>query len=272
MRIIHRVATRADEADQRELEALGVVLTRSRLPGERRDFVTFDVAEDSPAWPTVRRDWIGQREAGDIVRTTFTRQELLQAPWHEMVPAWHQGYPQPEDDFGYLAATYDLSGYCRECGIGAVQVAPFRMVGEPKWGGRGILQLNWVFDEYFASPDVWRSVFEPHGVGARPVLNHGTGEELRTVLQLVAADEEVDVVLDGYPSETCPVCGRVKYLPITRGAFPAPRSSPRGTYNKTREYFGSGHAASKRVLTARQVYQDLSSRRIRGAQFGVVGG
>ena len=72
--------------------------------------------------------------ASDIVRTEFNASERGNAEYLNVAPAWHHGYPQPEDDFAYLSATYDLKEYCPGCGIGEKQVAPFRMKGEPKWG------------------------------------------------------------------------------------------------------------------------------------------
>ena len=45
--------------------------------------------------------------------------------------------------------------------IGAKQVSPFRMKESPNWGRRSILQMNWLFDEYFVKPEVWNAVFQP---------------------------------------------------------------------------------------------------------------
>ena len=97
------------------------------------------------------------------------------------------------------------------------------MKAEPKWGRRGVLQLNWVFDEYFATPEVWASFFEPHGIECRPVMN-------------------------------------------TRGAapFPALRSEPSATMVKTKEYFGSGASAHKRVLISQAVARALIDHKVRG--------
>jgi hypothetical protein len=128
-------------------------------------------------WPQVGA-WIVANDALDIVRTEFSNAEIESAEWLRMRGEWHHGYPLPREELGYLIATYDLSEYCMECGVGAKQVAPFRMRGEPKWGRRGILQLNWVFGEYFVKPSVWRDVFEPHHIPYRSVID-AKGKNLR---------------------------------------------------------------------------------------------
>jgi len=142
------------------------------------------------------------------------------------------------------------------------------MTGEPRWGRRGIMQLNWVFDEYFVRPDVWTAVFEPLGIACRPVTNR-RGIELQTVVQLVV-EEEVPLQPAGLPAETCGTCGRVKYLPVTRGPLPPLRTDPAAPMAKTREYFGSGARAFHKVLVSRPVARSLRDRGVRGASFTVV--
>ena len=68
------------------------------------------------------------------------------------------------------------------------------MKGEPRWGRRSVLQLNWVFDEYSATPEVWNAVFRPIGVESMPVLGR-RGKVLTTVVQMVI-DERVPVDVD----------------------------------------------------------------------------
>ncbi len=87
--------------------------------------------------------WIAERNAVDVPRTEFSKQEVADAEWFELTPNWHYGYPQPnEETLGYRQGTYDLSEYCAECGVGLKQKAPFQLKGEPKWGRNGILQLS----------------------------------------------------------------------------------------------------------------------------------
>lgn len=266
MKFVHRIGFRASGTQQRELEALGVdVPAGIVLPGGGDALVAFDVDEDHPKWPILRT--LFQRwKASDMLRTEFSKKEIDAARWLNLMSDWHSGYPQPnEGEFGYREATYNLTNYCERCGIGMKQKAAFQMKGEPKWGKRSILQLNWVFDEYFATPEVWASIFKPHGIECRPVMNT-KGAELKTVVQLVTR-EEVGIVTDGLPAEeaACSRCGKTKYLPVTRGPFPALSTEPAYAMVKTKEYFGSGASAHKGVLISQAVARDLVASQVRGA-------
>lgn len=256
MQFIHRISIASSSEIRAELARMGIVVGASGL-------VSFELDESHESWPKLQH-WIAARKPVDIVKTRFSKQELTGAAWLELVPDWHHGYPQPKEDvFGYREATYDLSNYCSQCGVGLKQKAPFQMKAEPKWGRNRILQLNWVFDEYFVTPEVWASIFEPRDIGCRPVLNT-KGAELKSVLQLVVSDE-VDINTDGLAQEKCTSCGRVKYLPITRGKFPSLTSEPTGQMVKTRQYFGSGASANKRVLISQDIAQALLAEDVRGA-------
>jgi hypothetical protein len=227
--------------------------------------ITFEIDETHPAWPDVEK-WIVRRDPLDFVMTHFSRAEVELASWLELEPDWHYGYPQPnEDSFGFLEATYDLSGYCRHCGVGLKQVAPFQMKFEPKWGRNRILQLNWVFDEYFVTPDVWRDIFEPIGVGCRSVRSPKKGE-LKTVVQL-AVEEKISISTEGMTANTCEYCGRVKYEPVKRGPFPALRGRPTKDIVRTVEYFGSGSSANRGVLVSQRLHAALRIAKVRGASF-----
>jgi len=263
MRYVHRIGFRASPVQERQLEALGVKPDEhTALPGGGDPLITFDVRESHPKWSTLD-ELFKQWKVSDFLRTEFSKKEIDSAQWLEM-GAWHHGYPQPDDDvFGYRQATYDLTEWCEQCGIGMKQKAPFQMKGEPKWGKNGIMQLIWVYDELFVTPDVWTAVFEPHGIGRRAVVN-AKGVELRTVFQLVV-EEEVGMATDALTPVRCAACGRIKHLPVTRGFFPALKSQPTKSIAKTIEYFGSGAAATKRVVIAQHMYRDLAENMVRGA-------
>jgi hypothetical protein len=256
MQIIHRISISSTPEIRSELAAMGVVVGASGL-------VTFEVDEAYEAWPALQK-WIARRGAVDIVSTKFSKKELADARWFALEPDWHHGYPQPDEGhFGYREATFEMAGFCEQCGIGLKQKASFQMKSEPKWGRNGILQLHWVFDEFFVTPEVWRTVFQSNEVGCRPVLDT-KGSELKTVVQLVV-QEEVDVGVEGLAAERCARCGRVKSLPVTRGAFPPLMSEPSARMVKTREYFGSGASAHRRVLVSQKVARALAAEKVRGA-------
>jgi hypothetical protein len=254
MEIIHRVSVNSTREIRRELAASGISV-------EPEGFVTFTVRESDRVWRQIG-EWVSRRGALDVVETTFSPKEIEAADWLELQPERHHGYPQPEADFGFREATYDLDDYCVHCGIGARQRAPFHMKGEPKWGRGTMLQLNWVFDEFFATPRVWDEVFRPYGIEGRTVLNRKRAE-LQTVVQL-AASGSVDVATGGLPVDSCPACRRAKHAPIRRGPFPPVEGEMSGHYVKTRQYFGSGGRAWKGVLVSGVVARALLAAGVRG--------
>jgi hypothetical protein len=255
MRIIHRISVASSTTIQADLAAAGIEVPAAGM-------ATFEIDQTDPAWPTVA-EWAARHQPLDLVRTEFAPAEIDAAGWLELQPGWHHGYPQPkENSFGFRAATYDLADFCQECGVGLAQRAPFQMKAEPPWGGRGMLQLNWVFDEYFTTPAVWETVFAPFGVPRRPVL-HRTGAELTTVVQLVV-DEPVPVVVDGPPSQQCPRCQRTKFLPVKAGPFPALEREPSGPVARTSQYFGSGGSAFRPVLLRSDLARALTRAKVRG--------
>jgi len=261
MQIVHRISVNSTPDIQRELAAMRVFVGKGDPTVSR--LVTFEVDESHEAWPAVQ-EWIIRRKALDVVSTKFSASEISEARWLELQADWHHGYPQPNElDFGYRAATYDLTNYCEQCGIGLKQKAPFQMKNEPKWGRNSILQLNWVFDEYFVRPEIWTTVFKPYGINCRPVINT-KDVELKSVVQLVV-EEEVGVVTDGLAAERCPSCRRVKYLPVIRGMFPALTDEPSSAMVRTKEYFGSGALAQKGVLVSASIASALAAEKVRGA-------
>lgn len=176
MQFVHHISIASSADVQAELAQLGIVV-------DSKGLASFDVDESQESWLKMQR-WIAVRKPVDIVSTKFSKQEIGDADWLELMPDWHHGYPQPnENEFGYRAATYDLSNYCLECGTGMRQRAPFQMRAEPKWDRKEILQLNWVFDEYFVTPELWVRVFEPLGIASREVLGVTNLLESRTILQ-----------------------------------------------------------------------------------------
>ncbi len=202
---------------------------------------------------------------GHLAQTHFTPAEHRDAHWSVLAARWDHGYPEPDDgDFGYLAATYDLSAYCSTCGVGARQNAPFRMTREPKWGKRGVLQLHWVVDEVFVTPDVHAACFEPHGVACRPVLDRRGRAELSSVVQLVA-EERRPIRLDGIATETCGACGREKVPPDLSGFFPGFTEEPSAPIARTASWIGSVASAGQPVIVSAPIVKALLDSKVRGA-------
>ncbi len=219
LKIIQRVSMSLKPALERDLIAAGFDLNAELYRIDGTSLASLDVAEDDPRWPAVQRLEQAHRVVITAI-TEFTAAERDAAELLVMWPSWRHGYPQPEDD--YVQATADLSNYCRICGAGAIQFAPFRIEREPKWGRNSILQLNSVYDEYFVRPETWAAVFQPFGIESIPVLHAKTGAPLTTVVQLeIARTATVPLDTSGLPYEMCVRCERKKYRPVTRGTLPA---------------------------------------------------
>jgi hypothetical protein len=232
--------------------------------GDLVHLATADIAEDDPRWNEASQ-LVKKLKALDVPFTKFSDDELRSARHLAVLPNWHHGYPQPEGDFDYLSATYDLSSYCRTCRIGAKQIRPFRMKKEPTWGKHSILQLNWVFDEYFVRPETWHSIFEQFGIGFRPVLHHKTGNQLQSIVQLDIT-QTTDLKTENLALTQCSVCKRQKYPPTVTGFFPAP-SSTYLVLAKSRQYFGSGASAFQQIMVGHELYVKIKKAGMKGADF-----
>lgn len=234
-------------------------------------FGTFDIAEDDARWPALSR-LVRPLNMLDIVSTQFDKDELLAAKCCALNGYWQEGYPQPEGDGSYQTKTYDTSNYCETCGTGLVQKAPFRMKGEPKWGTRSFFCLNWVDDEIFTKPEIWRDVFEPLGVKQLPVWRPVKDAPLERCVQLVIEDEvELRMPAD-HPSERCGTCGRTRWAYFNSGAFPGPTDAELPHLFKSAQYFGSGHASHKQVMVSAELYKAIEARNLTGLGFAACEG
>ncbi len=256
MKIIHRIGLNADSHDQAEFRNAGIEIPLG--------IHAFEIAESDPRWDRVFA-LAQKRHAISLTSTKFNTDELDRAKFLTLSPTWHHGYPQPDEDFGYRQLTFDLTDYCESCGIGKKQNATFRFKKAPTWGNNSILQLNWVFDEYFVKPDLWDEIFKPFGIACQPVVLNNTGKELDNVVQL-KIPEIVNLHIGKHEFENCAVCGRKKYLPFTRGFYPKPEPTNTIIF-KSSQYFGSGASANRMVLITNKLYQELKSAKVKGVDF-----
>lgn len=257
MNIIHRITLTVDQNIKTTLSKYGFNV---QLGCE-----SIDIDEEHAAWVELKpllREW----RALDIERTKFSEPELNKAEYLCLLPDWHWGYPQPEDDFGYLNISYDLSNYSEKSGIGKIQKAPIRIKGEPKWGKKQILQLNWIFDIYFAQPNVWETIFKPFEINSMPVIEHKTNKPCKNILQLMP-QATIKLDMADYPNEICTNTGIAKYIFPRRGYFPALKEKCAMNYMVSNEYFGSGHSAFKAVITSFSLYKTIIDNKIRGIHF-----
>lgn len=257
MRIVHRISLSVDRKVQTDLWNLGIYIGIG--------FESFEIEESNPAWSKLE-GLVRQWQAVDVTTTKFSQSELNKAHYLRMCPSWHWGYPQPEDNYDYLKQSFCLSEYCVQCGVGKKQKAPLRIKGEPKWGKKHILQLNWIFDVFLVLPDVWDMVFKPFSIASIPVIDHASDIPLKTVVQL-EPQGVVSLSVDELPYEQCSIKGLPKYEPTTKGFFPSLRSDSNLHYMLSEEYFGSGHAAYKAVIISAKLYKSIIGNKLNGVSF-----
>lgn len=262
MEIVHRISVSSSPEVSSALSRRGVIVSPF-------GFQVFEIAESDARWPSIKQ-WIEIRGPADVVTTRFSSIEMDEASALIWGAEWLHGYPQPrQESFGYLGATYDLAVYCADCGIGKRQRAPFQIKGEQKWLRRDMFMLNWVFDEIFINPAVFKEALMPMGIGSCPVMSPRK-IELESVIQVDIRDE-LDICTDGLEYEVCPACGRRKYFPHNRGAFPRLMSPMNCAIAHTRQWFGSGGQAFREIVVAQAVRRALIAVGARGAEYWPLG-
>lgn len=263
MRIKHHFGFRVTEEQRSAFREAGLELPGGIELPRGGVMTSFEIAEDDPRWEKVVF-LTNKFQIFGYASTQFSDDELASARSVGLVATGHHGYPEPSENNGYLTATFDLSNYCKTCGIGLKQVAPFRLKNRPRLG-KSVLQLNWLFDEFFVTPEVWESVFEKHGVRCRPVVLDKTGAVIETVVQL-EVQQFPEVNLDGRDFEVCLDCGRKKYKPSFRGFFPQPSANDAPIF-KSSQYFGNGRLAFKSVMVANALYRGMREAKLRRINF-----
>jgi len=257
MRVYHRLSLSVDEEIQQKLLSIGIDIEIG--------FNVIEIDEDSSMW-IILKNMIDGWHVVDIVDTKFTKTELDNADYLQICPSWHCGYPMPDDNFEYLNVSFDLSNYSRESGIVRVQKSPIRIKGEPKWGKKHIMQLNWIFDIYFVRPEIWENIFKQFKIETMPVIHYRKNTTLDSVLQLVPQGT-VSLDMTGYPYETCLKTGIKKYLPVTRGFFPAIIGECRLNFMLSNEFFGSGASAFNAAIISNALYKEIIKNKIKGVSF-----
>ena len=146
MKFIHRIVFKPDKTQRRVLQELGISVP------PYNDLFVFEFDEKDEKLISLK-PYIDKWQLVDNIRTEFTKKELDSASFLIWFPLWLNGYPMPDEDFGYIGTTYQKQGYCKVCGSGLLQQSPFRLRKSPKWGSKKIFGLNWVFDEVFVRKD-----------------------------------------------------------------------------------------------------------------------
>ncbi len=153
------------------------------------------------------------------------------------------GYPQPEN-IGYLYSTYDGT-MCQKCALPMNQVNNFRVTkvsNRPLWGF-----TSWVRDVIFVHEEFYKQVFEPLGIGCRPVEKR-SGVVREGIAQLVLPITEEDLDLLYHDVNICPSCGSKRYRPWGRMPYYPEPKNPISPIYLTKEVFGIGWANTRDVI------------------------
>ena len=264
MEIVHHYGIKlSSDKDRKAFADVGIELEPgTRLP-QGGIMVGLDLGESDQRWLRAQQV-LEKYKITDFLFTKFSESEFASASALDLMGKSNRGYPQPEEDFGYLAATYDVSDYCSKCGNGCFQIRPFRLKSIPVLN-RSVMQLNWVFDEFFVSHEVWHEVFKPFGIECWPVVSHKSGKETHSVVQL-KIHERVQLRLKGGEGTDCSVCQRSKGPLDLRGFAPAPISM-KAHICRSIQGFGSGAQAFNRVMVSPSLYREIKKAKLRGVQF-----
>lgn len=206
------------------------------------------------------------------------------------------GYPQPDDDLGYLSATYDLSDACPTCGIGKKQENPFRFKSEQKAKKSQFLGLNWVFDQIFIRDEIKEKIEEENIRGisfSRPVI-HKSGEPMVSIYQMhVETYLSEPIEGDNLRTQTCempkdpamlkflkasgstlakgPFCSQRKFnYPKSedeRICIPVSSIDENADAVRMNEWFGSGGSSGQPIIFSEQFKNFIERMSWRGISF-----
>lgn len=246
--------------------------------------IEFYLYEDSPDFDVIKKE-ISKFLEPQVIGTEYEKADIKNAEWFIVTTGEYQ-YPQPENDFGYLNATFNLDNYCKWCGIGKNQNAPYRLKTEPKQHNKQFWGLHWEFDAIFIRQEA-KSILEREKIkGIRfsnPVL-HKKDTSIDGFYQL-----HIDTVLskgfDQYNTKaiTCKLnneencntdpatdcCGRIKYHHPMIGGYLFQRKIFDKQYDivETSEYFGSRGSASRLHIVSKRFKTIVENNKLKGLAF-----
>jgi len=226
------------------------------------------IGENHIEWDKIR-NFINDKtlEITDFqLETHFTKTEMEHADFFAIHPSWHFEYPQPKENFVYEAITYNPENVCKNCGIKLKPINSFEIKKNPKWGKRNIVQLNWIFDEYFVSCNLKNQLEKNSDIKFKSVNNYKTKIILDDIFQ-INIYEYIDLNMPaGTDFEQCKICKQIKYLPHTRGFFPSPKSS-NFTITHSVQSFGSACNSYHAVLINKDIYNLFNRIGVNGISY-----
>lgn len=241
MKIFHQYITTWNDKQVKKLEKFGVKILKPNQP--------VNVYEDCG---NGLKDYLDNLSIFHVKGVEFSSEELNNAEYSVLNQILLIGYPMPDSNGGYLERTFNTDNYCSECGIGLEQKEAFYIKKVPSKKTK-IFSLNWVYDELFVEREYYNEIFKPLGYKFRDVRSSSKPYAIiDSFVQLVipTIDESLDI--SGFDYEICNTCHYKKTHPTLTNFFPL-QDNPLQTIYKSKEYFGSGASARKKIFLSKKM-------------------
>lgn len=290
MRLRHHIRDRNKPHFIAVLTKLGITYKVSGGSSQYFDLFVFD---DDARWP-ILRDLAKEHFVRVYHSPVYIREDITSAQWLLTHATADAGYPQPEKDFAYRSATFDLTNCCPRCSIGKIQDRPLRLTGEPKNKTAHFFSPQWEHQIILVRPEV-QKVFQEEGVtGVRYLtpLKRRTDIPLTSVIQILPTTTlQPGLVVAAQKSVTCSphdeeisgmktlneregaraddFCGRVKFhVPYLSRLVHYSRKSFEDASDIvfSAEWFGSGWSASQHTIVSNKIAKIVLDRKWKGLE------
>lgn len=181
----------------------------------------------------------------EYVQFEYSKEEILASEYCVIRNYHYCGYPEHLNDI-----TCEWQDNCTSCHYNAVQIDDYRVSKVAKhklWGF-----FAWVFEVLFASVDLYQEVFEPLGIGCRPLRTKG-GKIIDGVVQLVIPVIDEDMVFLNYNYRECPECGKRKYVGAPINPFYPLHKHPLPHIYLSKERFGDGWFSDREIYISTEL-------------------
>jgi len=182
------------------------------------DLGAFNIYEDNKKFNDIANFFEKQGKPLNVINAwcEYTAQEIDEAEWLIASSTWHNGYPQPSDNWDYLHTTYDSSKCCNSCYRDRVQKDSFVLKKKPKWGRKNFFEMYWEHDELYVSNRVV-SAFENNSVKGIEFYDVLYGLKKREVINDTKQMFVKNRLMPGSKTPiaqdfVCPDCGLVNHL------------------------------------------------------------
>lgn len=209
----------------------------------------------------------------------FDRNELRAAEYLLLASATLWGYPQPEDNFGYKDASFDMLTACPLCGQGANQAKPLMVRGRIGLGKKDITAMFWIYELIVSSR--LRLLTESAGLtGVKfwPLLRYRSGRPgepipgyyqllINSIMPPASGTTVFPVVTLPRGIQACS-CGRTGHnWPVNQLRYKRNDLAAARDFNKTFEWLGGGLDTSQLKVVSSRVYEMFVKNKVKGPVF-----